>query len=172
MNSSSTPNYPQAQILVIVWIAMLSSLMIYGVILFSMLQQPVKSAPPAKELLWILQGLGFVMAVAGLLFNRSLYNEERIRTALKTEYDSSPGTEEVAVLARVRRWSGRLFVFFIISFALCEMAAVFGFVAGMLSRDMMVAAPVMGIALVSLLLCFPRPNVLMKTATRISASLG
>ena len=172
MNSSSTPKYPQAQILLLLWGAMLSSLLIYGGVLFVILQQPGKATPPAKEVLWVLQGMGFVMAIGALLFNRSLYNEESIRTAIKTQYDSSPGSEDVAIQARVRRWSGALFVRFLISCVVCEMGAIFGFVAGLLSRDLMVAAPVIGLAFVCLLLCFPRPNALMTTATRISASLG
>ena len=38
MNSSSTSEYPQAMVLMIVWGAMLSSILLYGAVLFVVLQ--------------------------------------------------------------------------------------------------------------------------------------
>jgi F0F1-type ATP synthase membrane subunit c/vacuolar-type H+-ATPase subunit K len=118
--------------------AMLFSIVLYAVILF-VLNPPVKDLPNTFPVIFYFLG---VINVGVALFMRSYM----LGTA-EEKLQMTP--EDPAALADLRKA-------YIVSFAFCESAALFGFVLHFLGASWMHAGALFAIGTVGLLLCWPR----------------
>jgi len=117
----------------ILHLAMISSLIVYGVALYFVLRSGSREVEPDPEtvklLLPILGGLGALELLASFFLPRIIVSDEKLLAALPRDAERpevvARQAAQLTLTASIIRW------------AIIESVAIYGFVLGMLGRDLM-----------------------------------
>jgi hypothetical protein len=166
----------------VIWWGLTVSILIYVGVVYFLQQSTPDSAEALDSALRLALSVGaVVLSVASLAYRRHANSDERIHELFRNEPDlqalvTDPQTKKVntELLERLQRltpfeqriysMSSTLQTSLIVSLALHEAVALFGFVWGLLSRDVVPTVPFTVVAILLNFLVYPRPEL---TAERI-----